>query len=167
MSDTEPLKPVRTGDIFARDIYTIDPDPDNTRDVTSEIARADIEEIAAAMVARGFDAGREILIRAKPGGRWMVTDGHKRRLAFLRAIELGASMRLIPTRSEPKIFTEEDRAIIRLRTPGRELSPVEAIVDIRRLFGWNWTPEAICERLGKKKDWLKRGMDLAGAPFEI
>lgn len=160
---------VRSGDIFDRDINLIDPDPDNPRDVTSPQAVADIEEIAYSILVRGFDLDRAILVRKKTNGRWMVTDGHKRRIAFLRALELGADLRGIPSRSERLGTDNEDRAILRLRSPGREFTPLEASVDIKRLLGWGWTEKAITEKLGKQKDpdWVRRCLDLAGAEPEV
>lgn len=156
-----------SGDIFIRDIALIDPDPLNTRDMTSQVAIDDIERIAREMVERGFDAGQEVLVRSKPGGRFMVTDGHKRRLAFIRALELGASMPGIPTQSEKVGTNDEDRAIIRLRAPGRRLSPAEAVIDIKRLIGWNWTPQEIADRLGEKLFWVESCLELAETPFEV
>lgn len=163
------VEAIRSGDIFDRDINLIDPDPDNPRDVTSPVAITDIEEIAHSILTRGFDLDRAILVRKKPDGRWMVTDGHKRRIAFLRAIELGASLRGIPCRSERVGTDNEDRAIFRLRAPGREFSPLEASVDIKRLLAWGWTEKAITEKLGKQKDpgWVKRCLELAGAEPEV
>lgn len=156
-----------SGDIFIRDIALIDPDPLNTRDMTSQVAIDDIERIAREMLVRGFDAGQEILVRSKPGGRYMVTDGHKRRLAFIRALELGASMPGIPTQSEKVGTNDEDRAIIRLRAPGRRLSPTEAVIDIKRLIGWNWSPQEIADRLGEKLFWVESCLELAETPFEV
>lgn len=157
---------VRSGDIFNRPVELIDPDPDNCRDIDSEVARADIEEIALSILKRGFDVDRALLVR-KVGARWIVTDGHKRRRAVLRAIELGASIKLVPCRSEAQGTDEETRALLRLRAPGRELTPLEAVIDIKRLLGWNWTKEAIAEKLGKKTDWIDRCLELAGAPLVV
>lgn len=158
---------VRSGDIFDRDVSLIDPDPDNTRDIDSPVARADIETIALSIVARGYDADQEILVRRKRDGRWMVTDGHKRRLAYLRALELGAVLRGIPCRSEKQGTNDEDRAIIRLRAPGRRLSPLEAVVDIKRLLGWNWTKEDIAAKLGESIAWVNSCLDLAAAAPDV
>jgi len=158
---------VRVADIFARDISLIDPDPDNCRDIESPQALADIEEIALSIMTRGFDADRAILVRKTSNGRWMVTDGHKRHRATLRAIELGAEIRAIPCRSEEKGTNEQDRAILRLRQPGRELTALEAAIDIKRLMGWGWSDVKIAERLGKKPDWVGRCLELAGAPIEV
>lgn len=157
---------VRVADIFARDIALIDPDPDNTRDIDSQRDRDDIEKIALSILHRGFDPDQAILVR-KSGDRWMVTDGHKRRRAYLRALELGALLQGIPTRSEPKGFDEEKRALYRLRRQGRELSPLEAVIDIQRLLGWGWSTKKIAERLGEKPDWVDRCLELAGAPREV
>lgn len=158
---------VRSGDIFDRDIHLIDPDPENTRDVDSPVARADIEEIARSILKRGFDLDRAILVRKQPTGRWMVTDGHKRRMGFLRAIELGAELRGIPCRSERVGTNNEDRALLRLRAPGRELSPLEASVDIKRLLAWGWKEDAIAEKLGKPPAWLTTCLTLAGAAPDV
>lgn len=161
-----PQASVRVADIFARPIELIDADPENSRDIDSPVARADIEEIAQSILSRGFDPDRAILVR-KNGERWTVTDGHKRRMATLRAIELGAEITSIPCRSEPQGTNEADRAILRLRAPGRELSPLEAAIDIKRLTAWGWTDAKIAERLGKKPDWIARCLELASAPLEV
>lgn len=158
---------VRVADIFARPIELIDPDPFNSRDIDSPVAREDIEEIARSILTRGFDPDRALLVRKLPSGRWMVTDGHKRRRAVLRAIELGAKIATVPCRSEERGTNDEARAILRLRAPGRELSPLEAATDIRRLMGWGWSDAKIAAELGKKPDWIARCLDLAAAPIEV
>lgn len=158
---------VRVADIFARPIHLIDPDPENTRDITGPVAVADIEEIAHSILNRGFDPDRALLVRKMPGGRWMVTDGHKRREAVLRAIKLGAKISAVPCRSETLGTDEQDRAILRLRDPGRALSPLEAVIDIKRLLGWNWSEKQIADKLGKRVEWVRQCLELAGAPIEV
>lgn len=162
-----PITGVNLANIVGRPINLIDPDPDNSRDMESAVTQADIEEIALSILKRGFDPDRAILVRSRPGGRYMVTDGNKRRAAFIRARELGAAIELMPTRSEEKGTDEQDRALLRLRAPGRELSPLEAAIDIKRLIGWQWSTDDIAEKLGKQPDWVRRCLDLAGASTEV
>lgn len=162
-----PVTGVNLANIVGRSIDMIDADPENSRDMQSPTTLADIEEIARSILSRGFDPDRAILVRSRPGGRYMVTDGNKRRAAFLRARELGAKIELIATRSEIQGTNEETRAVLRLRAPGRELSPLEAVIDINRLLGWHWSKEKIAEQLGKNPDWIDRCLDLAAAPHEI
>jgi ParB-like chromosome segregation protein Spo0J len=157
---------VRVGDIFARPLDLIDPDPNN-RSTETPYARAHIAEIAASMVARGFDTDRAILVRKQRNGRWMVTDGHMRLAAAFLAVEMGANIKGIPCRSEAQGTTEEDRAILRLRDPGLAPTQLEAAEDIKRLMTWGWTRAKIALKLGKSESWVASCLDIAGTTIEI
>lgn len=157
---------VRVGDIFSRPLDLIDPDPKN-RSTETPRARAWIEEIAAGIVARGFDTDRAILVRKQRNGRWMVTDGHMRLAAAFLAVKMGADIKGIPCRSEPQGTTEEDRAIMRLRVPGLAPTPLEASDDIKRLMSYGWTKATIAEKLGKSESWVTSCLDIAGTAPEV
>lgn len=161
-------KPKHVADIHGYDIDMLDPDPDNNRDVTSPAALALIDaQITERLLATGFDAGQELLVRPTGNGRAMVTDGHRRRIGFARAVDRGMENRIVPCRHEDRATDALKRVLIRLRPQGVERSPMEVLPDIQRLIGWQWSDARIAKALGRPVSWVRDTITIASGPEQI
>lgn len=120
----------------------------NVRDDTAEL-RDHIESIAQSIIFGGYDASKPITAY-QDGADYIVTDGHCRRLAVLRAIELGAPIKTVPVVLETRGVNEEARVAGMLtRNAGKPLTVLEIGRVYLRLQAFGWTDEQIAGTTGK------------------
>jgi ParB/RepB/Spo0J family partition protein len=127
------------------DITLIDVDPDNPR---GEVG--DVTELAASMRVRGQEDPVQLI--AKPGGRFWLHEGHRRRKAALQA-------GLTRLWYVEKTFTaDRDRLLSQgvLHLHRVDFDPIAWANYLHRLY-WDhaMTREAIAHHLGRSPNWVR------------
>jgi ParB-like chromosome segregation protein Spo0J len=163
------LKAIATdrSDLFRLNPYNITVKPGwNSRDMRDPDNQAHIDELAKSIAAIGV---QEPLTVYMDGGKPVLTDGHCRLLATLRAIEeYGAEIRSIPVKTEPKGSDEKDRLLSQIiRNGGKRLSPLEQGQVYKRLLNLGWTEAEIARRTGVQQIQVSKYIDLQAAPEPI
>ncbi len=123
-----------------------------------------IEALTAYIKAGGIYPPLEVRPREE-GGVWIV-DGHRRRLAILRAIAQGAPIEWVNV--TPFNGNDADRTL-RIVTSARRanLSPVEVARGYKRLIGFGWTVDRIATEAGKSRTHVEQLLILADAPAAV
>lgn len=111
-------------------------------------------------------------VRPRVGGGVFLVDGHRRRRAFLRCLERGAS--IADASGEVWIsvvqFTGNDaERVARIITSaeGRALSPLEIAAGYRRLIAFKWTPDEIAAKVQKTRQHVDQLLILANANADV
>lgn len=168
-SKTGGLKALATdrSDLFRLNPYNITvKDGWNSRDMRDPDNQAHIDELAKSIAAIGV---QEPLTVYMDGGKPVLTDGHCRLLATLRAIETyGAEIRSVPVKTEPRGSDEKDRLLSQIiRNGGKRLSPLEQGAVYKRLLNLGWTEAEIARRTGVQQIQVSRYIDLQAAPEPV
>jgi ParB-like chromosome segregation protein Spo0J len=168
-SKTGGLKALATdrSDLFRLNPYNITvKDGWNSRDMRDPDNQAHVDELARSIAAIGV---QEPLTVYMDGGKPVLTDGHCRLLAALRAIETyGAEIRSIPVKTEPRGSDEKDRLLSQIiRNGGKRLSPLEQGGVYKRLLNLGWTEAEIARRTGAQQIQVSRYIDLQAAPEPV
>lgn len=168
-SKTGGLKALSTdrSDLFRLNPYNITvKDGWNSRDMRDPDNQAHVDELARSITAIGV---QEPLTVYMDGGKPVLTDGHCRLLATLRAIETyGAEIRSIPVKTEPRGSDEKDRLLSQIiRNGGKRLSPLEQGAVYKRLLNLGWTEAEIARRTGAQQIQVSRYIDLQAAPEPV
>lgn len=132
--------------------------------------REEIETLADFIVDGGQLPPLEV--RPREGGGLYVVDGHRRRLAYLRAIEKGAPL------AEPDGFVwidirhfegnDADRtARIMTSAEGRDLSPLETAQGYKRLSAYGWDSNRIAKKVGKSRTHVEGLLLLANGNSDV
>ena len=168
-SKTGGLKALATdrSDLFRLNPYNIKVnDGWNSRDMRDPDNQAHIDELAKSIAAIGV---QEPLTIYMVGSKPVLTDGHCRLLATLRAIETyGAEIRSVPVKTEPRGSDEKDRLLSQIiRNGGKRLSPLEQGAVYKRLLNLGWTEAEIARRTGAQQIQVSRYIDLQAAPEPV
>lgn len=131
---------------------------------------ASIEALCAHIMAGGIVPPLEIRPRNEGGA--FVVDGHRRRRAYLLALERGLS--LPPGETElwlPVVaFVGNDaERVARVITSAenRSLSPLEVARGYARLVAWGWSNEQIAAKVGKTRQHVEQTLLLTKANSDV
>ena len=168
-SKTGGLKALSTdrSDLFRLNPYNLTiKDGWNSRDMRDPDNQSHVDELARSITAIGV---QEPLTVYMDGGKPVLTDGHCRLLATLRAIETyGAEIRSIPVKTEPRGSDEKDRLLSQIiRNGGKRLSPLEQGAVYKRLLNLGWTEAEIARRTGAQQIQVSRYINLQAAPEPV
>ena len=156
----------KTGNLFNLPIDIFDPNPENVRISTPDLA-AHIRFLADDMKTRGYDRTEPLVFRVVDG-RAQVQEGNCRLAAARLANSEGASIRTLPALPEPDGLTDQDRlARMVLANSGRHHTTAEYAIVIRKYRSWGWDDQDIAKTLQRSYAWLLNTMLLADAPEEI
>ena len=126
-----------------------------------------IRSIADSIIAKGFLRTEVLSVRFKDG-HVFVRDGHCRLAAVRLAISEGEAIVTLPCIPLPKGADEVDEAFQVLTTQTKlPLTPLEWATQIKRLMTLGQSEAQIASRIGKRKDFIDRMLDLAGAAPEV
>lgn len=111
-------------------------------------------------------------VRPRDGGGVFVVDGHRRRRAYLRAEQKGASIRDAAGELWLSVvaFTGNDAdrvARIITSAEGRALSMLEVADGYKRLVAFKWTPQQIADKVGKTRQHVDQALILANANSDV
>ncbi len=103
----------------------------------------DIESFAQYILDNGINFPP--LVGYVENDRFIVQEGHRRRLACLRAVELGADISEgLPCRIAPKASSPEERIAQQISSnEGKNYTPLEKALVCKRLASFNWDPKKI------------------------
>lgn len=129
-----------------------------------------IDDLARHIAAGGIVPPLEV--RPRVGGGVFVVDGHRRRRAYLRAEEIGASIRdgnnelWMPVVAF--VGNDADRiARVITSAEGRSLSLLEVAEGYKRLIALKWTPQQIADKVGKTRQHVDQALILANANSDV
>lgn len=99
-------------------------------------------------------------------GKAWVSDGHCRRAAVLRAIEVyGADIKSIPVKTEDRYTNEADRVFSQIvRNSGKQLTPFEQGKVFVRLLDFGWSEKDIATKAGRSQTWVTECLRLQAQP---
>ena len=131
---------------------------------------ASIDALAQHIIAGGQYPALEVRPRAE-GGVWIV-DGHRRRLAILKAFEAGAPLQDKDGEVWVPIVAFEgndaDRvARVITSAEGRALSPLEVARGYARLRSFGWDNTRIAQKVGKTPQHVAQLLTLADANSDV
>ncbi len=129
-----------------------------------------IDDLARHIAAGGMVPPLEV--RPRADGGVFVVDGHRRRMAYLRAEEMGASIRdannelWLPVVAF--VGNDADRiARVITSAEGRGLSLLEVAEGYKRLIALKWTPQQIADKVGKTRQHVDQALILANANSDV
>jgi hypothetical protein len=105
----------------------------------------DIEEFAKHIVENGITFPD--LVGYVENDVFYVTQGHRRRLACLKALEMGADLSNgLPCKLEPKSKSPEERIAEQISTnEGKNYTPLEKALVCKKLASFNWDAKQIAK----------------------
>ncbi len=133
----------------------------------------DLEELANSIQENGVrvalsgrrktnEAGKTI------EGKYILTDGHRRRLAALKVVQRTGTPLRVPFQLEVKGYTDEKRLIDTfLRNDGKPLTVLEQAEGIHRLIVFGYTPDEIAKAIGRHKTYISSLIQLSDAPKKV
>lgn len=132
------------------DLFKVDPrcmievDPDfNVRD-----DYGDLDELMLSIIKDGV---KQPLRGQRTKNGFLLTDGHRRYQAVMKAIENGHDIPLVPIFPEPRSYTQEQRVadMVTLNS-GKPLTALEEAKAFNRLIeNHGWTQKQIAQKFGK------------------
>lgn len=132
---------------------------------------AGINELADQILRDGFRQDKPLAgYVAQHEGRNVinVTDGHRRHEAVAIAIAKGAEIARLPVVVSAAGTTMEDLTVSLVTTNnGKELTPYELSLVVRRLTKFGWDPVEIATKIGITDRYVASLLKLASAPLEI
>lgn len=133
---------------------------------------AHVDFLAKSMAENGFFPDKPIAgFVAKEGDKQIVyvTDGHSRTLAARRAVEVyGAEIESLPVVIKPAGTNMQDLLVSTVvSNQGRELSPYEKAIVIKRLVDMGVEEKVIAKRLGITGQYIADLLTLVGAPVAV
>lgn len=153
------------------DIYRLAPNDLHVKeDWNSREECADLDEhidmLAQSIAAEGV---KRPLVVYWEGGRAFVSDGHCRRRAVLRAIEVyGADIKSVPVMTEDRYSSEADRIFSQIiQNSGKPLTPFEQGKVYKRLLGLGWTENDIASKAGLSRTRVSQVLNLQAAPEPV
>jgi ParB/RepB/Spo0J family partition protein len=108
----------------------------------------EINELKNSIIKQGV----KVSLRGKKIAKndYVLTDGHRRHRAVMKAIKEGHDIKYVPFTLEPKNYSEEHRiADLITMNSGKALNPVEEAEVFQRLKKFGWTQEEIADHIGK------------------
>lgn len=123
-----------------------------------------IVDLVAYMMGGGEVPALEVYAR-DGGGVWLV-EGHRRYLAFERAIAAGKPVEWIKI---TQFVGNDAERVARIATSNSQLplTPLELASVYSELRSFNWSPAEIAQRMGKKRDHVERILALADSNTDI
>lgn len=166
-------KPTSVRDIQQgrEDVWKIDPRVIKVKDgwncrIESPESKEKDEELARSIFKIGFLKDKPVTVVFEDGSVYL-TDGHRRHRATLKAIEMGADIKLIPAVTEPRGTNDADRVAGMLtRNSGLPLTPLEQGGIYKRLIAFGWDEKQIADTSGKSITHVKSILDLMTATPE-
>lgn len=126
-----------------------------------------ITGLANLIQQNGFDPTQPISV-SRAGDRFVVRSGHCRFAAVQIVLDRGVRIVTVPALLEPQGTNEADRAYqIGTQNGAKLLTDLEYGVLVKRLRGYGQSDDDIMRGFGKKRPWLDRVLDLAGAAPEV
>ena len=127
--------------------------------------RSSIDALAQYIANGGTYPALEV--RPRPGGGVFVVDGHRRRLALLKARdELGAPVEWVSIVAF--VGNDADRtARVITSAEGRALKPLEVALGYKRLAAFGLTPDEIATKVGKTRQHVDQLLILANSNTDV
>lgn len=139
-------------------------------DIKDPVFREEIDAMVDFLMDGGKFPPLEIRIRPE-GGVWLV-DGHRRRITYNRAVELGAPL----ADEDGEVYVDvrafegnDSERVARIMTSaeGRKLTPLETANGYKRLAAFNWDAERIAKKVGKTRPHVEGLLILANANTDV
>ncbi len=171
---TEPAKKqggIKDISLGRQDIFRLAPedlhvkDGWNSREENPELDEH-IDMLARSITSEGV---KDPLTVYWEDGKAFVSDGHCRRRAVLRAIELyGAEIKSVPVKTEDRYSSEADRVFSQIvRNSGKPLTPYEQGKVFKRLLALGWTEADIISKSGLSNTSVSKVLSLQAAPEPV
>jgi ParB family chromosome partitioning protein len=130
-----------------------------------------IEDLAESILREGFKPDKPLAgyVSQEDGVNVIsVVDGHCRLEAVRIAISRGAEISRLPVVVSPPGTTMEDLTVSLVSSnSGKELTPYEISLVVRRLVRFGWETQEIATKLGITPRYVAGLLQLASAPLEI
>ena len=156
-----------TSDMFNILVDKIEIEADFNVRISGPEYNATIREIADSIKAQGFLRSRPLTVR-QLGDRIVIVDGHTRFAAVQLVISEGVEIRSLPCVLEPRHTTAEDRNLTLITANnGRQLSPMEKAIVVKRQLSFGWTEQQIAAKLGVSYQQVCNWLAVASADREV
>lgn len=109
---------------------------------------------------KGVENGQEV---------YFVTDGHRRYLATMKALERGVEIARVPFKVEGRTYTEVERICdMIIRNDGKNFTPYEQAKVFDKLSSkYGWTVAEIAKKFGKSHNHIRQCLSYLTLPEEI
>lgn len=163
-------KEIKRADAMKVRIEDIHEEPGFNLRREGEDLEASIDALADYIATGGIVPALEV--RPRAGGGVFVVDGHRRRRAYIRAEQKGASIRDAAGELWISVvaFTGNDaERVARIITSaeGRALSLLEVADGYKRLIAFGWNPQQIADKVGKTRQHVDQALILANANSDV
>jgi len=148
-----------------RDVLYLDPRILKVEeDFNTRIDYGDIDELKNSIIENGV---RIPLRGYKDGDIFVITDGHRRYKAVMKALSEGVDIARIPFISEKKKSLDERIFDIILSNDGKQLTPLELGETYKRLMACGYNFTEIAKKIGKTIKHVSDMVTVAGSSKEI